>query len=407
MVSKYDLLYSVFLNEDLTTAQLVRKLGKTPVEYDSFHKHLQTLLEEGLVSLEQKKYFVSKTEEVRRFLRIIDFCVRNGIHYNELFLDSTIEFIKLGLKNKNIEDLPFNAKTIAKISVFLSKHGFILIESQKPFSARIVTPHYLQTVVELFKEKVEVNCGSIYEKVDEENLNTQLEREFSAFKKSSKPVHIDDEVRFIFRSLSLEGNTLTLSETERLIKENIPPKAKTFKDMQEVMDYKKALDLFIKDPKELDLRSVLEFHEKAMANLEAGAGQIRMQNVKIKGNPEFKTADWKEVPRRLDDLFEYYKQNAYKKMKPHDAVELAAYLHNEFQRIHPFIDGNSRTSRALFVHTLLLKGFPLITFPAGFIEPYMNLTKLSKERNDKHFTTLMKQLVLHSLKQTNQKMKYA
>ncbi|MFH0954872.1 MAG: Fic family protein [Candidatus Micrarchaeota archaeon] len=407
MVSKYDLLYSVFLNEGLTTAQLVRKLGKTAAEYDSFHKHLQTLLEDGLVTLNQKQYFVAKNEAAKKFLRVIDFCVRDGINYNELFLDLTIEFIEFGLKNKLDSELPFDYKTVARISVFLAKHGFILIDSRKPFSARVVCPHYLETVVELFREKAEVKSAPVYEGADEENLNNQIEREFSTFKKTSKPVNIDDEIRFIHRSLSLEGNTTTLSETERLIKENTPPKTRTFQEMQEITNYKKALDIFIREPKGLDLRSVLEFHEKAMGTLEAGAGQLRMQNVKIKGNPEFKTADWKEVPRRLDDLFEYYKQNAYKKMKPHETVELAAYLHNEFQRIHPFIDGNSRTSRALFVHTLLLKGFPLITFPAGFIEPYMNLTKLSKERNDKNFTTLMKQLVLHSLRQTNQKMKYA
>ena len=261
--------------------------------------------------------------------------------------------------------------------------------------------------MKLFKEKVKAVCKPVFEQADEEKLDAQLEREFSEYKKSTKLPRIDDEVRFIHRSLSLEGNTITLPETEKLIKENIPPKARTFKEMQEMMDYKKALDEFIQEPEGLNLSRTLDFHAKAMGTLESGAGKIRFQNVKVKGNPDFKTADWKEVLKRLEDLFEYYNQNAYRKMKAHEAVELAAYLHNEFQRIHPFVDGNSRTSRAIFVHTLLFKGFPLIGFPAGFIEPYMNLTKLSKERNDKYFTILMKQLVLHSLKQTNQKMKYA
>ncbi len=407
MVSKYDLLYSVFLNEGLTAAQLVRKLGKTPVEYDSFHKYLKGLVDEGLLSIDQKKYFVGKDEHARKFLRIIDFCVRNRIDYNELFLEKTVEFIELGLKSKSIENLPFNSKTIARISAFLSKHGFILIESKKPFSAAIVCPNFLQTVVALFTKKVEVNSGQVFEHADEEKLNAQLEREFSAFKKSSKQINIDDEVRFIHRSLSLEGNTMTLSETERLIKENIPPKARTFLEMKETVDYKKALDSLLNDKNELDLNKVLAFHARAMDSLEAGAGKLRLQNVKIKGNPEFKTADWTDVPRKLEDLFEYYKQNIYKKTKPSQSVEMSAFLHSEFQRIHPFIDGNSRTSRAIFAHTLLLKGFPLIAFPAGFIEPYMALTKLSKERNDKHFAVFMKQLALHSLKQTNQKLKYA
>jgi len=406
MVSKYDLLYSVFLNEGLSAAQLVRKLGKTQYEYNTVYKHLKQLEEDGLTEAKRNKYFLKKNEKAKKFVKVIDFCVRNRIDYNELFLEKTIEFIELGLKKLVLEDLPFDNKTVSRISSFLSKHGFLLIESRKPFTARIVSSVFLEKVVELFKEKVKVGCGKVFENVNGEKLNSRLEKEFSTFKKSSKQISLDDEVRFIHRSLSLEGNTLTLSETERLIKENIPSKTATFREMQETADYKKALDKLIADRTTLNLEKVLDFHGVAMNSLEAGAGQIRKQNVRIKGNPEFKTADWKEVPTKLNSLFRFYAENIFEKMKAFEIIGMASYLHSEFQKIHPFIDGNSRTARAIFVHTLIIKSFPLITFPAGFIEQYMGLTKLSKKRNDKHFELLMKQIVLHSLKQTNQKLKY-
>ncbi len=407
MVSKYDLLYSVFLNGGLTASQLVKKLGKTQLEYGKFYKHLKQLEEDGLIEARQKKFFLRETDEAKKFVGTIDFCFRNRISYNELFMEKTVEFIELGLKNKLLTGLPFDNKTISRIAAFLSKHGFILIESKKPFTARIVYSSFLENVVELFKPKVKLGCGKIFEEVNEEKLNSLVEKEFSVFKKSSKQVSIDDEVRFIHRSLSLEGNTLTLPETERLIKENIPPKTATFRELQETMDYKKALDSLIADKTALDLKIVLLFHGIAMNSLKKGAGTIRKQNVKIKGNPDFKTADWREVPAKLNDLFTFYSENISKKLKSFEAIELASYLHSEFQRIHPFVDGNSRTARATFAHTLIAKGLPLIAFPAGFIEQYMGLTKLSKKRNDKHFELFMKQLALHSLKQTNQKLKYA
>lgn len=407
MVSKYDLLYSVFLSEGLTAAQLVRKLDKSQYEYNAVYKHLRQLEEDGLVETKQNRYFIKKSEKSKNFIKVIDFCFRNSINYNELFLEKTVEFIELGLKKPVLKDLPFDNKTVSRISFFLSKHGFLLIESKKPFAARIVYSGFLEKVVELLKGKVDVDCGKVFENVDEKKLNSRLEKEFSAFKKSSKQISLEDEVKFIHRSLSLEGNTLTLSETERLIKEKIPSKTATFKEMQETADYKKALDKFIADKTVLNLEKVLLFHGIAMNSLEAEAGQIRKQNVKIKGNPEFKTADWKEVPTKLNGLFSFYVESVFKKMKAFEVVELASYLHSEFQRIHPFLDGNSRTARAIFVHTLIIKRFPLIAFPAGFIEQYMGLTKLSKKRNDKHFELLVKQLVLHSLKQTNQKLKYA
>jgi fido (protein-threonine AMPylation protein) len=407
MVSKYDLLYSVFLNEGSTTAQLVKKLNKTSADYPNFFYHLKQLETEGLIEAKKAHYYLANQEKTKQFLRIIDFCVRNKIDYNELFLEKTIEFIELGLKGKPLDKVPFDSKTIARISAFLSKHGFILIESRKPFSAKIVCSEFLHKTVELFKEKVEVKCKKIFEDVDEKEIDSKIETEFSVFKKSDKELNPNDEVNFIYRSLSLEGNTLTLPETERLIRENIPPKNKSFKDMQDTMNYKKALEKFLEDKAPLNLDKILSFHQTAMGSLSAGAGEFRTQPVKIRGNADYKTADWHEISAKLNELFKYYNESIDKKMKPNEVIELASYLHAEFQRIHPFVDGNSRTSRALFAHTLMLKGFPLIISPAGFIDQYMGLTKLSKERNDKHFEIFMKQLVLHSLKQINWKMRFS
>ena len=406
MVSKYDLLYSVFLNEGLTTAQLVKKLNKTSVDYPNFLHHLKQLEANGSIEMKKAQYFLKNQEKTKQFIRIIDFCVRNKIDYNELFLEKTIEFIETGLKGKPLDKIPFDSKTIARISSFLSKHGFILIESRKPFTARIVCSAFLVKTVELFKDKVEVKCKKIFEDVDEKEIDSKLETEFSVFKKADKEINPNDEVNFIYRSLSLEGNTLTLPETERLIRENIPPKNKSFKDMQDTMNYKKALEKFLEDKVPLNLEKILQFHQTAMDSLPVGAGEFRTQQVKIRGNADFKTADWHEIPKLLNDLFKYYNESIDTKMKPHEVIELASYLHAEFQRIHPFVDGNSRTSRALFAHTLILKGFPLIISPAGFIDQYMGLTKLSKERNDKHFEIFMKQLVLHSLKQINWKTRF-
>jgi len=407
MVSKYDLLYSLFLNEGLTTAQLVKKLGKTSAEYPNFLHHIKQLETEGLIEAKKKQYFLKNQIRDKNLIRVIDFCVRNKIDYNELFLDKTIEFIECGLKGKSLSELSLNSKTISRISNFLSKHGFLLIESKKPFSARIVYSNILQKTAELFKGKIKIKCKEIFENVNEKEIDSKIETEFSKFKKSNKPINPNDETSFIYRSLSLEGNTLTLPETEKLIKENIPPKNKSFKDMQETMNYKTALDILLADQVELNKERVLSFHKMAMSALQTGAGEFRTQQVKIRGNPDYKTADWHEIPQRIDELFKYYKENISKKMKPHNAIELASYLHAEFQRIHPFVDGNSRTSRAIFAHTLILKGFPLIISPAGFIYQYMELTKLSKERNDKNLEVFMKQLVLHSLKQINQKIKFS
>jgi len=406
MVSKYDVLYEVFLSPGLTAIQTTKKLGKNQLEYGLVLRQLKQLVNDKLLKYENKKYYPILNGTNEKYAHIITFCLRNKIDYNELFLDSTIQFIKLALEKKTINELPFHSKTSLRVTSFLSKHGFLLIESRKPFEGKIVCSDVLIKAFELLSKKPTIKCSPIYENVDEEEINNQIEREFSAYKKSAKTINTNDEVQFIYRSLSLEGNTLTLPETEKLLKENIPPKSKTFNDMIDTVHYKNALDKLLENKSPLDIKNILSFHSSAMETLKAGAGEIRRQNVKIKRNPDYKTADWHDLPQKLTELFKFYDDTINTKMKPHEVIELAAYLHAEFQRIHPFIDGNSRTARALFIHTLMLKYFPIIPFPAGFVDQYLSLTKLSKERNDKHFEIFMKQLVLHSLKQTNWKMRF-
>lgn len=406
MVSKYDIFYEVFLSPGLTATQTTKKLGKTQLEYGLVLRQLKQLITDKLLKYENKKYYPILNGKNEKYAHIITFCLRNKINYNELFLDSTTKFIKLGLAKKTINELPFHSKTSLRVTSFLSKHGFLLIESRKPFKGRIVCSDILTKAVELLDKKPTIKCSPIYENVDEQEINNQIEREFSIYKKTTKTINTNDEVQFIYRSLSLEGNTLTLPETEKLLKENIPPKSKAFNDMIDTVHYKNALDKLLENKTPIDIKLILSFHSTAMQTLKAGAGEIRSQPVRIKGNPEYKTADWYELPQRLNELFKFYNETINTKMKSYEVIELASYLHAEFQRIHPFIDGNSRTARALFIHTLMLKGFPIIPFSAGFVDQYLSLTKLSKKRNDKHFEIFMKQLVLHSLKQTNKKMRF-
>ncbi|MBI4210205.1 MAG: Fic family protein [Candidatus Diapherotrites archaeon] len=302
--------------------------------------------------------------------------------------------------------MPFKAKTVSGILSQLSKHGFAVVESRKPLECRIVHSRFLERLAGQFFGKVEAACPQIVDCIEEQKLNSMLEKEFSAFKRLEKEAATFDEIGFIHSSLSLEGNTLTLSETEKLIKQNIPPSSKPFKDAQEVLDYKKALDNFLYSDEPLSEKNILKFHLSAMSSLNFGAGKFRIQNVRIKGNPNFKTPDWKELPDLLKNFFELVSEPFPKKVHATQTVEKAALMHNEFQRIHPFIDGNSRTSRAIFTRILIQNRLPLIKIPIGFFDQYMNLTKLSQERDDRKFAILMKLIVLENLKIANRKTEF-
>jgi len=427
MVSRLDVFLTTSLYPGLSCADIVKKIGKNQTSYNAIYNLLQELKTEGLAIEEKRRFSASKTKKAHTLLNLVYFCFKNGIDYNKIVSDKTAEFVKTGLEKGQINGLPFDAKTVRRIIGPLSKNGFAIVESKKPFSCKIVPSQFTQLLAEYFFGETRVKCPSLPDCLNEKLVNGKLEKQFSPYKRLEKEKFHFDETGFIYISLSLEGNTLTLSETEKMIKQNIAPASKPFKDAQQVLDYKKAIDGFIFSNNAITEESILEFHRTAMNSLAVGAGSFRTQNVRIKGNPDFKTADRKDVPELLRDFFKkadiqetfgksfikkkvamhkLYMPQEKKKVSAAEIVEQAAFLHNEFQRIHPFIDGNSRTARAIFLKALTQKNFPLIKIPVGFSDQYMKLTKLSEKRDDKKFALLMKQIALENLKQLTKKIEY-
>jgi len=407
MPTKLDVFLAIGFYPNSTASDLAKKMGKKAVSYNSIYKLAESLESEGLAKNYGGLISLSDTEKAKLLFWLLERCFTSGVDYNVVVSEKTAEFVRIGL-GKAIKGLPFQARTVRKISAVLARHGFAIIESKKPFICRIVYSEFLEKLCCYFGKKPKVSCTDLTDCLDVGKLDLQLEKEYSGFKRASKSWLEFDEIGFIHSSLSLEGNTLTLPETERLIKQNIAPSSKPFKQAQQVLDYKKALDGFIYSGEKTSLENVLEFHKIAMNSLASGAGQVRKQNVQIKGNPDFRTPDWRQLPQYLGNFFEKMRAfDAQKKPKAHELVQNAAFLHNEFQRIHPFVDGNSRTSRAIFTKYLIEKGFPLIKIPIGFMGQYMALTKLSKRRDDEKFAILMKQITIECLKQAMQKIEFS
>ncbi|MFH1587093.1 MAG: Fic family protein [Candidatus Diapherotrites archaeon] len=406
MVSRLDVFLVAGLYPEISCADIVRKIGKKQTSYNAAYNLLMSLKNEGLVTESKERFSVSETKKASILLKLVYFCFKNGIDYNKIITEKAAEFVKLGLGEGKITGLPFDTKTVKRIVRHLSKNGLAIVESKRPFLCRIVPSQFTELLAEYFFGKIKVKCPLLVDCLDEGSVDSKLQKHFSEFKGIEKQKFDFDEIGFIYVSLSLEGNTLTLSETERMIRQNIAPASKPAKDAQQVLDYKKALDGFIFSKSAITEDSILDFHRTAMNSLAAGAGQFRIDNVRIKDNPNFKTPEWRELPGLLRTFFENIKTQKKEKTTAVGIVEEAAFLHNEFQRMHPFIDGNSRTSRAIFLKVLTQNNFPLIKIPVGFSDQYMLLTKLSEKRDDKKFALLMKQIALENLKHLAKKIEH-
>lgn len=163
----------------------------------------------------------------------------------------------------------------------------------------------------------------------------------------------DFELRFTHHSTAMEGNTLTLMETKVVLEDGVSVGGKELREIYEVINHKKAYDYVkrcIAANKPLTENIVKDLHATLTENIMVG-GIYRNQEVRISGagfTPPVGNEMYLQVKNFYEDL------NRKKDLNP---IELAAWTHAEFVRIHPFIDGNGRTSRLLMNYQLMSRGF--------------------------------------------------
>lgn len=168
------------------------------------------------------------------------------------------------------------------------------------------------------------------------------------------------EIELTYNSNAIEGNSLTLKETYLVINEGITIKGKPLKDHLEAKNHQEALD-YLYELIEKDKHST--FSENLIRSLnqivqqnidKEWAGRYRNSGVII-GGADHKPPEAIEVPRLMSKLIKWYLNN-----KEQHPVEIASIIHHKLVNIHPFFDGNGRTSRLVMNIILMQSGFPLV-----------------------------------------------
>jgi Fic family protein len=186
-------------------------------------------------------------------------------------------------------------------------------------------------------------------------------RELDAFRPFSPELvrKLDEQftVEWTFNSNAIEGNTLTLQETDLVINRGLTIGNKTLKEHFEAINHKEGIQYlyeFIKKKKDLDEDTVLEIHRLILKNInEPGAGHYRKENVMILRAIHLPPSAVK-IPKLMSEFIQWY----YEYKTKLSAVELAVWVHYKLVYIHPFIDGNGRTARLLMNLILLQRGYP-------------------------------------------------
>jgi Fic family protein/DNA-binding XRE family transcriptional regulator len=164
------------------------------------------------------------------------------------------------------------------------------------------------------------------------------------------------ELEYTFESNRIEGNTLTLKETDLVINEGLTISGKSMREHLEAINHKEAIEYvkyLVENKSALNERELLTIHNLILRGIDpANAGRYRNVQVMIKGSNHTPPAPYL-VAKHMEDYFLWYETH---KNKLHPVL-LAAEMHERLVTIHPFIDGNGRTSRLVMNLILLKHGF--------------------------------------------------
>lgn len=157
------------------------------------------------------------------------------------------------------------------------------------------------------------------------------------------------EIEYTHESTAIEGNTLSLMETKVVLEDGVSVGGKKLREIYEIVNHRKAYRFIkqrIAEGEKLDEATVKDIHAILMENIFAG-GFYRNVNVRITGaahTPPEPEEAYRQIKNFFADLDWKYQD---------DQITCAAWTHAEFVRIHPFVDGNGRTSRLIMNYQLM------------------------------------------------------
>ena len=188
---------------------------------------------------------------------------------------------------------------------------------------------------------------------------------------------LDDwfRIELTYTSNAIEYNSLSRYQTALVVEQGLTTAGKTLREHLEAVNHVKALE-WVREQSSRKISSlkeedILKIHSFILKRIQSDyAGRYRDVNVGIRGS-DVKFPDHSDVPERMADFMAWLTQE--QELHP---VDLAAQVHYRFVSIHPFIDGNGRTTRLLMNLVLMMSGYP----PAI----------IHKEDREKYFASLEK-----------------
>jgi fido (protein-threonine AMPylation protein) len=169
-------------------------------------------------------------------------------------------------------------------------------------------------------------------------------------------LHEDLRVLLTYHSNAIEGNTLTLRETQMVIEHGMTIGGHSLREYLEATNHAEAFAYLIKladADTPIDVETIQELHRITMSKILDNAGQFRRVAVSIRGT-RLTPPSAARVPSLMKEWVEWMEGPGLR----YEPIVRAAIAHHGFEAVHPFEDGNGRTGRLLLNLMLMRTGYP-------------------------------------------------
>ncbi|WP_321329176.1 Fic family protein [uncultured Ilyobacter sp.] len=234
-----------------------------------------------------------------------------------------------------------------------------------------------------------------FEKI--ENLKKELDKYRPFNEDLAKMLREDLKVRFTYNSNAIEGNTLTIYETKVILEDGITVGGKSLREHLEVINHADAIgyiEELVLSHEKLSKRDLMDIHRLVLKGIDNKyAGTYRDIPVIISGVDHIPPSHIM-IPQLMEDLLNWYSDES-KDLHP---IERASILHGRLSKIHPFKDGNGRTSRLILNFELMKNGYLPVVIEAKDKPKYIEALAKGDESEDYlELTELVYQLELREL----------
>ncbi|OUS32340.1 cell filamentation protein Fic [Thalassotalea sp. 42_200_T64] len=197
-------------------------------------------------------------------------------------------------------------------------------------------------------------------------------------------------------STAIEGNTLTLGDTQFILDEGLTVSGKPIKEHQEIIGHASAIELVYRMLETgVTEQSFFDLHKSVQSEIifdidkPYGAWKVEINGTRVLGADNkpiyLEYAHPAHVEFLMSEVIILINENNHFKT-PQDAIKLYTMIHAAIAHIHPFWDGNGRIARLIANIPLLKAGLPPIVIPNERRREYiqllasyeMNIGKLDK-----------------------------